>query len=454
MSVPDPGLRRVSIHAGTAVLDAALPATVPIGSVLPSLIDLFGGQGLDELKTSRCHISVPGSAALDMSATLAQSGIRDGAVLVLTQSAPPPPRLRYDDTAQAVSDTLHPQEPKGRQDHRAARRTAATAAGCVTGIGCLAMIRNTLMDSTFRYQGTSAGVAVLVASVTVVSAMLASRVYRDAMAGLTLSLIATAFTAVAGFLAVPGPAGLPNVLLAATAAAVTAVLVMRLVRCAAGALIAVSCFAMVIAVVAFVGVLTAAPVSSVGAACVLVSLGLLGLAGHAAIVLSGLSPTSGAGPDDDLPAKALRADIWLAGLLAAFSCSAATGAIVTVLSRPSRPGCLAFAATTGVLLLRPKSSQGSGVWVGAMAAVATIVTIFGVAAIDAAAYEPWIVATTAVLAAATMWLGFVAPGRSPAPVARKAMELFERSLLIAMVPWTCWISGLYETARGLHLTWS
>ena len=95
------------------------------------------------------------------------------------------------------------------------------AAGCLTGIGGLVLIRDAFSANAARDIGTTAGIAALAGFVALLAAAIAHRAYRDPIAGLTLSLVATAFAALAGFLAVPGAPGAPNVLLAAMAAAVT-----------------------------------------------------------------------------------------------------------------------------------------------------------------------------------------------------------------------------------------
>ena len=118
---------------------------------------------------------------------------------------------------------------------------------------------------------------------------------------------ATAFAAIAGFLAVPGTPGVPNVLLAATAGGVTAVLAKRVSDCGATTLTAASCFAMVVAVAAFGGVLTGAPLYVIGAVAALVSLGLLGVAARVAIALAGLSPKPADPQGDESPADGLAA---------------------------------------------------------------------------------------------------------------------------------------------------
>lgn len=455
LSVSDPGLRRVSVHAGTAVVDLALPSGMRVAALLPPIVDILKAHGVSDLIGARYQLSIPGAATLDSSMTLTQNGIRDGDVLVVSRSAAPLPAFRYDDVAEAVSETLNGRSPSPSQIRRLTRLSAALAAGCLTGIGVLALIRNTFTANA-EHLGMTAGIAALVAFAAATMAALAQRAYRDAMAGLTLSLIATAFAATAGFLAVPGAPGLANVLLAATAAVVMAALAMRVSDCGESTLTAIVCLGTVVAVAAFGSVTTGAPLYVIGAVSTVVSLGLLGVAARTAVVLAGLSPKPADSDTavDDLAAKALRADAWLSTLLAAFSSSTAIGAIVTVLAGTPRSGSSAFAAATGVLLLlRANSVDRKGKLVCVISAVVTVGTTFGLAAIRAPAHGPWIAAATTLLVAAAVYLGFVAPGMSFSPIARKSVELLECVVLIAMVPLTCWICGLYGAARGLHPTW-
>jgi type VII secretion integral membrane protein EccD len=459
LSASDPGLRRVCVHAGTAVVDLALPAGVPVATLIPSIVDFLEGRGAEgsgDLVARRYQLSLPGASAFDGLTTLADNGIRDGAVLVLNQSWKPLPAPRYDDVAEAVSATL---DAAARPWNRPpGRLIGAVAASCLTGVGALVLIRNTLNPNAARHLGAAAGVASLAGLVALLFAVAAHRAYRDPMAGLTLSVIATVFATVAGFVAVPGTPGVANVLLAATAAAVTSVLAMRLSGCGVVTLTAVSCFAMVIAVAALVGVITAAPLHVIGSVSVLVSLGLLGVGTRVSIVLAGLSPLLPPEPNldgfepyrDRLATKAIRADDWLASLLAAFSSSAAVGAVVTVLSSAPRIRCVAFAAaTSALLLLRARSIDGRRTLIFAISGIITTATIFVVAALSTPQHGPWIAAMTATLAAAAVYLGFVAPAMPLSPVLRRSVELLECLALVAMVPLTCWICGLYGAVRGL-----
>ena len=192
MPASDPGLRRVSVHAGTAVVDLSLPAGVPVAVLIPSITDILERRGVarsDDPGARRYRLSRPGSSALATSTTLAQNGIRDGAVLVLTRSPTPPPAPRYDDVAEAVSATLEAAAGPWRHSRRAIRLTGAVAAGSLTAIGVLALIRN-----AFRVNaaGSAASVAAPAGLVALLFAAIAHRTYRDTIGGLALSEIGRA----------------------------------------------------------------------------------------------------------------------------------------------------------------------------------------------------------------------------------------------------------------------
>jgi ESX secretion system protein EccD len=464
LSASDPGLRRVSVHAGTAVVDLSLPAGVPVAALIPPIVEILDGRDTDSatgLVGRRYHLSLPGASVLDASTTLAQNGIRDGAVMVLSQARTPPPVPRYDDVAEAVSATLDATIRRSKQsrERQATRLTGAVVAGCLTSMGALTLIRNAVSVNVARYLGATAGVAASAGLIALLSAIFAHRAHGDSIAGLTLSVIATVFAAVAGFLAVPGAPGVPNVLLAAMAAAVMSVLAMRLSGCGVVTLTAMSCFAMVVAIAALAGVITAAPLHIIGAVSALISLGLLGIAARVSIMLAGLTPRLPPAPDldtaDYLAAKAIRADNWLTSLLAAFSCSATVGALITVLTGKPGLSCIAFATVTGsLLLLSARCIDRRRTLMFVISGIATAGTTFGVTAASTPDHGPWIAAMTAMLAAAAIYLGFVAPAMSPSPVVRRSVELLESAALVAMVPLTCWICGLYGAVRDLNPTWS
>lgn len=444
-------MRRVSVHAGTAVADLALPACVPVAALIPEIVDMLAGdEGVEPCHAGGYQLSRPGAPALTRSMTLADNGIRDGDVLVLGRSPSPVIPARCDDDAHVVAKTLAEASPSWGPLRT--RLAGAVAAVCLTGIGGLALIRIAFS----RHDAGAAGVAACAGLVALPFAVIAHRGFGDAIAGLALSLIATAFAAVAGFLAVPGVPGSSGALLATTAAAATAAACRRASGCGGVTLNAVTCAAVVVAGAAFAGVLTSAPLPALGSATALVSLGLLGVAARVSIVLAGLSPRTALDPNDiggaRLEARALRAGDLLTGLLAAFSSSAAVGAVVTVLAGAPRLCCIGFGALTGgLLLLRSRGNDVMRTLVFVITGMAVTATAFGAAAVHAPGGGPWVAAGTAVLAAAAMFLGFVAPALTLSPVVDRAVDLLEAAALLVMVPLTCWICGLYAAVRGLVL---
>ncbi|WP_244184966.1 type VII secretion integral membrane protein EccD [Mycobacterium scrofulaceum] len=464
MPATDPALRRVSIHSGSTAADLSLPAEIPVAVLTPSIVDALNVRDAGDASAGkRYHLSLPGSSALDPSKTLAQSGIVDGAVLLLGQSSAPAPAARHHDVAEAVFEALAaaPEPWTVARRRLATRVSGAVTAACVTAVGALALARNTLHGSADHEPHTTVAVAAAASLIALLSAAVAHRAYRDAAAGLALNAMATAFAAVAGVLAVPGGPGACKVLLGATAAAVTSVLAIRVSGCGVATLTAASCAATVVAAAALVGVITAAPLRAIGAASALVSVGLLGAAARVSIVLAGLSPRLPATPDTDpaetagacVAARAHRADARLSSLLAGFSSSAAVGAVVSVLAGAPRPSCVAFGCLTGaLLLLRARSSDGAKMLAFVGGGILVLATTFGAAAVSTPGHGAWVAAATATLAAAAIQLGFLAPAVSLPPPVRRGVDALEWLGLVAMVPLACWICGLYGAVRGLNLT--
>lgn len=430
----DSELRRVCVHADAAVLDLSLPAGVPVATLIPSIIDILDSRApASDVVATGLQLSRPGLPALPASTTLAANAIPDGAVLILSRSSPEPPALRHHDTAEAMSAELGTADLSGNR--HAARLVGAMAASIFTVAGLLAIIRNALNANV---TGGTPGAAASAGLAALLFATIAHRVHRDPTTGLASCLIATAFAAIAGLLAVPGPPGAPNVLLAATAAAATAVLAMRVTGCGIATLTAVACFAGVAAVAALARMVTAAPLHAIASVCVLVSVGLLEISPRISIVLAGLSPTRLR--EDHLATRAIHADRLLTSLLAGLAWSAAVGAVVA--------DRVAFSTVTGaLLLLRARSLDRTRMLVFSSSGTTAIATTFAVAAAAAPQRGPAIVAVTALLAAAAIYLG---SATSLSPVGRRGVELVECVALVAMVPLTCWICGLFTAVHGLN----
>lgn len=141
MPTSDPGLRRVTVHAGAQAVDLTLPAAVPVATLIPSIVDILGDRGASPATAARYQLSALGAPALPNATTLAQCGIRDGAVLVLHKSSAQPPTPRCDDVAEAVAAAL---DTTARpQCQRTTRLSGALAASCITAGGGLMLVTST-----------------------------------------------------------------------------------------------------------------------------------------------------------------------------------------------------------------------------------------------------------------------------------------------------------------------
>lgn len=471
LTTTDSGLRRVSVHSGSAVADLSLPAAVPVATLIPSIVDILGHR--PDPAPGPWRLLCLGGTALGASTTLMQNDIRDGAVLMLSQDTVAPPAVGSSDVAETVAATLRT---TGRGPGRGPTRlVGALAATCVTTAGALVLIRNSLSTNMTRHEVVATAAAATCSLVALLAAAVANRAYREPVAALALSIHATLFATVAGFLAVPGAPGVLNVLLAAMAAAVTAVLAVLVAGAGTVTLTAVACATATIALAALAAAITAVPWQAVGSLTALASFGLLEVSARMSIVLAGLSPQLSPTTDADDPLtvatmdptmdptmdevadNAVRADQWLTGLLAAFTTSAAIGAVSTLLV--SRGTCgprardIALAAVTGaLLLLRTRAERDARrTAVLSIGGIVTITTTFAIIATKGPQHGPWIIVAMATLAAAAMYFSFVAPALSLSPVTHRSVDLLEFVALVAMVPLTCWTCGAVDAVRGLHL---
>ncbi|GFG73055.1 type VII secretion integral membrane protein EccD [Mycobacterium botniense] len=469
MPESDPGVRRVCIHAGVDRVDLAVPAAMPVATLIPAVVDILAAADHRSPNppaapaATRYQLARPGVAPLDPSTTLAQNDIRDGTLLVLTcSSTEPTPAPAVDDTAEAMSTTLGAVTRSWTPN--ATRLTGAATAGWLACTGFVVLMRNMFVTSSSRHLFLTAGVAAVLSCVTWSASVLSYRAYRDKAVTLTLGLLGVGFSAVAGFFTVPGGPAAPNLLLAATAAAVTSVLTVLVTGCSAPCFASIACVAVVVAVGSVAAVTTAVPLTVLSSAAAVASLGLLEASARVSIVAAGLSPWPDLDADSAVPAadclaaKAVRADSWLTTLTGAFCWTAGAGAVATAVgvhgSGAPRLGSVVFAIVVGaVLLLRARAQANTRRRVLLLSsAIATSSAAWVVAATAWPSYAPWIAAAPIMLAGAALFLGFTAPTIAFSPVARFRVDLLEYLLWAAAIPLACWISGLYGTVRHLNLT--
>jgi type VII secretion integral membrane protein EccD len=456
----DGTLRRLTVHADSVRADLSLPASVPLESLVPAIVDIISGnRGYQAGPVAIRHrLSLPGDVALDPSKTLAEIGIRDGTALLLTSPSTELPAPRLDDAAEAVSQSLAGTE--RRWTPWASRLVAVLAAGWLTVVCTPMLVRTGIVLREVRGEGVA--IAATTGLVSLLAGGAAYRVFREKSAGLLLGLIACWFAMVAGALIVPGGLGAPNALFAAAASAAAAA-VMRAIGCHTVVFTALACFAATGATIALVGAVTTIALPALGAVCAVISLILIEISAPMSIGLAGLSPQPSSDSDepmlnpDRVKFRAIDARTWLTSLVTAFAASTALGAIGAVVGplpagSPRLPG-IAFAALTGaVLLSRTRAHRDLAMCLPLI--IFGIVTV-SVALIAAEAEYPtqsaYIAAVSIGLAAVALRLGFVKLSTKISPIGQRGIELLEYLALAAVLPLACWMCGLFAAARGLNL---
>lgn len=449
------GMRRLSIHADSRSVDLCLSAAIPIGSLIPSIVDVLARNG--DFHTGplavRYRLSFPGGVALDPSKTLSQTGIRDGAVLLLTSTSTELLAPRFDDAADAVSASVAAME--RRWTPRRARLVGSLVATWLAGVTAAVLTRTALDTSDARRAG-SLGAAATIALLTLLAAALAYRACRENSAGLTLGMLATGFAALAGLLAVPGEPGAPKALFA-TVAAATSAAAMRVITDNALAFTALATFAATEAVAALVGTVAAIPLQAIGAASTAISLGLVEAAPWLSIMLARLSPQLPP-PSEGMNAKVIRAHTWLTSLVIAFAASATLGAVGAAIG-PCLTGAprwrgIVFAGVTGaVLLLRARAHRDVAIAISlVIGGTATLGAVLVAAAAAYPSYTPHIAAASMLLGTVALCLGIIDDATTISPLGQRSVELLEYLAFAVVVPLAFWICGLYGAARALNLS--
>jgi type VII secretion integral membrane protein EccD len=438
--------RRLAIRADSSSLDLVLPATVPVGSLIPSIVDAFADGGdVDIGPTARgFQLSHLGGSVLDASKTLEEMEIRDGCTLFLGRAAIKFTAPAYDDAADAVSATVA--EVERPWTRRASRSVGVLVSGCLAGVAAAALIRTAFGADAHRLG--CVGVELTTGFLALLAAVIAYRVLDEPGAGLTLGLMGAGFAALVGLFAIPGGPGAPNALFAAAAAG-TAAAIVRMFACQPVVFTALACFATACAIAAAVGAVMATPLPAIGAGSAAISLALVEAAAPVSVMLTRLSPAPADSPDI-LHARAIRARTWLNSLIVTFSAAAALGAICATAGRP--PHGIVFAAVVGgVLMLRARGSDVDRSLPPIVCGAATLCAALVAAVIAYPHHVLHIAALSMALSILALYLGFMSGSGAVMPTGRRSVVLVQYFALATIAPLAFWLCGLYGAVRGLNL---
>lgn len=472
-------LSRVSVVCGGAQVDVSLPLQTPTEVLIPELIRLFGDRisGSAESAWARPWLLAPlGRDPLPGPQTPADAGITEGDLLVLFVADAPPPPTVFDDVFDTTAADL---AARARWNERAAAIVGLIVLGAATVATAAVSLRLGLRGDVFALLWTAGGAMLLL-----VGAGVAVRRMRVPGAAPTaLAGGATVLAATAGALAVPlGPGGgygAANGLLAVVAAAVTAVVALRITAqgvvvhigvvtaaCIAGpALFALlwlpdrrAAVAATVAVVAYVVIAFGA---RIGAAAARLPLPRVPAAGERIDPIDDEPPPTVAGvgavatglTDETVAApRAGYAQLVCTGVTVGAAVAGSVAALVVGAGARELPAQhIAFAAVIAVAYCLRGRTHGDPVQAGATILGGAAVAI-GTATSLAWGYGPWPVLgliTLAAIAALALACGVAAPRITFSPVQRRAAELGEYLTIAAAGPLLGWVWDVYSTVRNL-----
>lgn len=215
-------LCRVTLIAPRVRLDVALPSTVPLASLLPTLLWHSGERLAEEgVPQGGWAVQRAGDAPLDTAASLARLGIRDGDILHLRPHLEAMPEPVYDDAVDAIATAL--------REHARRWSPAHTRAAALACAGVLLLAGAVVLAGAGLARLVLAEVAGAAALLALAGAAAASRAFGDGTSATVLGIGALPYAYLAGLHAMsprPGDlrflAGAAAVLMIAAAAVAAA----------------------------------------------------------------------------------------------------------------------------------------------------------------------------------------------------------------------------------------
>ncbi|WP_396927144.1 EsaB/YukD family protein [Mycolicibacterium sp.] len=432
---------QVSIRTADQEADVVLPTHIPIGELMPAVVDLIG---TDQSSGRAPHLTRVCGERLDPAATLAQYAIPDGELLILTTDVRPAPITRFDSSA-VVEDEIAAMPPA------ALRITRRVGGWCTLGWAStvlLVLLGRPLLDSGASRHPV---IGALTALLMLAGATVAQRA-EPKRSAVSISVLAAVFAGLTAALTIPGRPGMPAFMLAMAAMAAIALLACRLLDCAASVLLPVAATAMAATAATMGAVIGWWSTTAVGPMLVAASVAILTVSARLAVRSSGLTTT---GPTDGhLKALARAAHHRLTVIVVATAWTAALGAVLTA-ATADNPGAAAalIAILAGLLLIRAvrdrdpyrvaAHSFSFGIAVTALAVLCSV---------EAPQCIPWLCGALLTIVAGTAWLARREPaGFSPAM--HRAVSTLDLILGAAIVPASCAATGAFAGLAQIGLPW-
>lgn len=477
----DPELCRVSVIGGNTQLDVGLPATVPVAAYITDLVELIDSRNPDltehdegaPVRAQHWTLARIGRDPIPPHQSLTDAEVFDGELLVLRSVTAKEAPALFDDVIDAVSRLT---AESGNSWSPSAARRMGLCAGLIAVIIAVAVL--VAGKGTGILNGFIAlGAGVLAAGAAVI---VARRYPPERTTAIVLSLYAIVVLGSSAGLLTPGWVGAPHLLFSAVAALVVALALYSATRAGALVVAAVVTTAAIVAVAAAVRMVWDFDIPKIAVGALIAGLVLITMAPRAAVAAARLPvppvPTAGGAidPTDHEPRptiadigvigatalpsaagleqRARAANQYQSGILAGAVLAAGAGAILGAdpLGEARWQGLVLAAITAVVLCLRGRA-YADLVQASTMIAGGTLVAL-AVTAGTAVSQEDWRspgAGLLLVVAAAVLAFGVLGPRADVSPVVRRAIEIFEYLLIIAIVPLSLWLMDVYSAARNI-----
>ncbi|WP_319430826.1 type VII secretion integral membrane protein EccD [Mycobacterium sp. RTGN5] len=427
---------QVSIRTADHEVDVTLPAQVPIAELMPAVVDLIGK---DEFAGREPRLTRVSGEVLNTAATLAQSAIPDGELLILTSAAVRPvPVPRFDAgtaVVDAVAGLIHPSWP-------AAGRRAGWIVLCWASAVLLVLLGFATLNANAPRH------AAIGAAATALALAGAVAVRRDRALASTLGVLAAALAGLTAALASPVHAGLASFLLAMSAGSATSLLAWRLLDCAAVVFLPLAAATMAASAATVGAVAGWWPTTAAGPMVVTASLATLAVSARLSVHSAGLSTADLSGTD--LEVRTRTAHDRLTALVMTAAAGAPLGAVVTA-ATAVRPGVAAgfIAVVCSALLLRAYRQSDPYHHVALVISFGiAMTTLIVLCAIKSPVNTPWLCGGLVAVGAGAVRFRHGGRWRLP-PSVRGAITVLDLAVSAAVVPSAAVAAGAFAALPGI-----
>ncbi|MEU6642098.1 type VII secretion integral membrane protein EccD [Saccharomonospora sp. NPDC046836] len=453
-------LAKVTIVAPKRSIDVALPENVVVAELLPYLLRHAGEEVPDEgERHGGWALRRPTGDTVDSRQTLAAQRVLDGEVLYLVPGRVEWPELEYDDLVEAIASGARRY---GRSWDRAATRLAGLA------ICAAVLVSGTVVTLLFRPPWSGPGLIMLAAAFVLAAiGVIVARTVPDAQAGAVFAGSSLPYAFLGGYLLTgPQHAGLlalggPQLMLGATSLVVFGLLG----YVGVGGFGRVFVAAVHVGLLGLLGGLFAAAMDPDAAASLVLTVGIALLPVYPLLAArSGRLPLPAlpqrpaelledtpSPPTSSVFAAAVRTDEILSGLLLGLSIvSVVCGVYLAAhggVSRLIMLACVAFA-----LLLRarlfPVPRQRIPLLVAGILAVTVLATSLA-AAVSGNGGLVGVLLLVGLVAVGAAAVGMTYSRTNPSPYLGRVADIVDVLVILALIPFTCYITGFFGYVQGL-----